>query len=247
MERSGFRKVYRYVCQQQNKQKVRFMDKSLIVFPGAGNPSVSLYKDVYKLIERGAIDYGYDHVDLSVRYPGQFDDEHNETQSSLSFTSATKAAIQHLRQYEKAKKPFDILGRSFGTFIALKSAEILRPQFLKRMILWGAPAYWRLWTGFVQDFAETQRISKDKKVFLEEDFFVTIQPIESLLPNITYSCVMASGSLDKNTTAEDMNYYRQLANNNVRFSEIVKNAKHEVTNNDSPDVIAQYLKALFTE
>jgi hypothetical protein len=223
------------------------MNKSLIVFPGAGNPSAPLYKDVYKLIERGAIDYGYDHVDLSVRYPGQFDDEHNEMQSSLSFISATEVAIEHLRQYEKARNPFDILGRSFGTFVALKSAEILRPEFLERMILWGAPAYWRLWSAFVQDFAETQRISKDKKVLIEENFFVSIQPIESLLPDTAYSCKMVSGSLDKNTTAEDMNYYRQLANENVRFSEIVKNAKHEVTNNDSPDVIAQYLKVLFTE
>ncbi len=114
-------------------------NKTLLVFPGAGSPGNPLYSKVYGLIERGALENGYNSVDLSVRWSGQSENE-SETSGILNFRSAVETVSSHIRKYEDAGTPYNILGRSFGTYVALKIAETLHPKLLGKIILWGVPS-----------------------------------------------------------------------------------------------------------
>lgn len=220
--------------------------KTLLIFPGAGNPSQHLYARVYDLIERGALEYGYETVDTSIRWPGQRNDDSEES-AALDFHSSLNVAGRHLQIYEQTSTPYDILARSFGTYVALRIATSLRPRFLNRLILWGVPPFWRMWEIYVRDFDATQRLGTSKGVVINRGLFASLEPVESLLESVSYQVTIASGTEDKFSTSADVSYLRALVvNENVRFNQPVKSAPHEVTDEFPSAVVSDYFHALFT-
>lgn len=219
--------------------------KTLIVFPGAGNPSQHSYARVYGLIERGALEFGYASVDSSIRWPGQQNIEIDKL-PPLDFRSAFDTAKKHLEIYEHDARPYDILARSFGTYVALSIATSLRPTLLNRLILWGVPPFWRMWELYVRDLSTTREIGKSKGVRIGDELFSSLEPVESLITTAAYQVVVASGTEDRFSTPADVSYLQSLAvDGNVRFSQPVKGAPHEVTDDSPAALIEDYFRALF--
>lgn len=220
-------------------------NKKLVVFPGAGSPTNTLYSNVYGLIERGALKNGYDSVDLSVKWSGQIEND-SETSESLNFHSALKTASDYVSEYEEAGLPYDILGRSFGTYVALKIVHILQPKLLGRLILWGVPPFWHMWELYVRDFDETFEIAKTKGVLISRDTFSSFEAIEPIMQKINYPVIIASGTKDTHSTEGDIKSFRaSIGNKFVQFKEPVKDAPHEVTDKHPEALINEYFKALF--
>ena len=219
--------------------------KALIVFPGGGNPSTPLYSAVFSLIERGAIQHGYEYVDLSVRWRGHIECD-QVLAPPLTLQSAVDTAVEYMSKYDGEGTPYDILARSFGTYVALKSASTLRPKFLERMILWGPPPFWRLWQLFVRDLDANLQMCREKGLSLDQSFFPSLQPFESLLGEATYPLVIASGTKDKYSTPADIQYFEELVKDkdNVGFRK-VEGAIHEVTEDSPAEIVDAYVKGLF--
>lgn len=142
--------------------------------------------------------------------------------------------------------PYDILGRSYGTYVALKIAELLRPKFLRRLILWGTPPFWRMWQIYARDFNKSYEVAKTKEVLIGRDMFPSLEPIEPLICASTYPVIIASGTADIYSTPRDVASFRALAgNDNVEFRPPVEGAPHEVTEDSPSALVDEYLKALF--
>lgn len=219
--------------------------KALIVFPSAGNPSQQLYAKVYSLIKRGALEYGYKSVDVTIRWPGHGEREF-DVSASLNFRSAVGAAESHLREYESAKTPYDILGRSFGTYVALKIACSLRPEYLRRLILWGVPPFWRMWELYVRDLDSTREVGMSKGVRVGDDLFPSLEPAESLVGGVACPVIIASGTKDVYSTPADVSYLRALTHGkHVLIRPPVHDAPHEVTSEHPADLVREYSRALF--
>jgi hypothetical protein len=220
-------------------------NNALIIFPGAGNPSQQLYAKVYGLIEQGALEYGYKSVDLSIRWPGQTRGAVGSA-ASLNFRSAVETAVNHLRKYESANTPYDILGRSLGTYVALKSASLLRLGYLRRLILWGVPPFWRMWELYVRDLDATRKVGKSKGVIVGGSLFPSLEPVEPLLGGVPYPVVIASGTKDVYSTPADISYFRALTlSKHIQFRPPVHDAPHEVTDEHPPNLVGEYFRVLF--
>jgi pimeloyl-ACP methyl ester carboxylesterase len=220
-------------------------NKTLIVFPGGGSPSTPLYAEVFSLIRQGAMKYGYSSVDLSVRWLGHIEGDQDNT-PPLTLPSAVETAAGYLSKYDEAGAPYDILARSFGTYVALRSAATFRPKNLGRMILWGPPPFWRLWELFVRDLDANLEMCRQKGLSIGTSFFPTLVPFESLLCEVTYPVVIASGTKDKYSTPADILYLEALAGGkkNVSFRR-VEGAIHEVTAESPPEIVDSYVSELF--
>lgn len=114
-------------------------------------------------------------------------------------------------------------------------------------MLWGPPPFWLVWQMFIRDFAENASIARDKGVQIGEDFFPSIEPVESLLQNVTTPTIVTSGSLDPYCSPSFLGYLKNIvmANKKVIVREPIKGAKHEVAMDSDPELINAYSNALF--
>lgn len=218
----------------------------LLIFPGGGNPDDKLYSKVYGLLVERAPQFGYTAVDTSVRWPGHVV-EGGTRHESLSFQGALTVAEARLNEYERLETPFDILGRSFGTYVALKATTKGKLSNLRRVILWGAPPFWLIWQMFVRDLDKNRKASLKKGLNIDQTFFPTLEPIESLIQETHRSVVVATGSDDRYSTPFFHAYLMQVASafhRDLSFRPPVKGAPHEVTADLAPEIVEDYLNCV---
>lgn len=217
----------------------------ILIFPGGGNPDSALYAKVYGLIVEQAGRFGYSRVDTSVRWPGHVLVPHDDSEK-LTFQGALTTAAAKLAEYEQAAEPYDILSRSFGTYVALKAT--LGPlKHLRRVVLWGSPPFWHVWQLFVRDLDETKLVAEAKGLLVDERFFPSLEPVESLLQHTPRKVVVATGADDKYSTPAFHSYLMQLAGGfhcDLNFRPPVKGAPHEVTGDLPPEVVEDYLNSM---
>lgn len=219
---------------------------NLIIFPGTGSPYNKLYKDVYALLSSGANKYGYGKIENTITYPGHIRID-GTTEGELTLDGAIETAISKVYYYENNGINYDFLGRSFGSFVTVKIAIGRKLNNLQRLILWGPPPYWLVWQMFVRDLEENRRIAKTKGVYVEETFFRSIIPLESMLSSLEYPTIIASGTKDAYSKPGYIEYLKSLFEyrNNISFR-MVDDAPHEVTIQNCTDAtIGAYLEALF--
>ena len=221
---------------------------NLIIFPGVGNPDNKLYKEVYSLLENEAVRYGYKNIDRNLKYPGHVD-EHETTLGNLTLYGAMEESIPKIKEYEAQNISYDFLGRSFGTIVAVKTAVTIKPKNLRRIILWGPPPYWLIWQMFLMDLNENRKFAANKGAHVDETFFQSITPLESMLALLEYPTVIATGTKDPYSKPAFINYLKSLVGEKCNFSfRIVEKAPHEVTpGNCSEAVIKSYSEVLFRE
>lgn len=215
--------------------------KKLIVFPGGGSPQNQLYSSVYALLEKGARSFGYHDVRLCT-WPGQCAGDGK----SLDFMSAVEAGKQMIIEIEDLGVPYDILGRSFGCIVAAKIAGYIPLKNLGRIVMWGPPPYSVLWDVFKKNFEAAQIKANSKGTILSQNFFDSITPIESLLPSINHSCVIATGTEDPYVPPTYLDYLQYLVSSrdNFAFREAEK-CPHEVTEEMPEEVKSEYLAKIF--
>lgn len=217
----------------------------LLVFIGAGDPTYPLYRQVYRLIESDAPRYGYTSVDSSIRWKGQ-DRGLKLSCDSLSLTDAIAAGCQRIYQYESEGQDYHLLGRSFGALVAACCVTSVKPKRLKKLILWGPPVYWLMWQKFVKEFESSKKYNLSKGVHMDARYFSTLIPFESILGDIDYTTVIATGSQDSYCSQEYLVYLKSISKSNKKLAfRVVKDAPHEVTRSSSQQMIDDYLAALF--
>lgn len=219
---------------------------NLIIFPGGGSPNNKLYIDVYALLSTGAKNYGYRKVDTSVIYPGHIDSTGNVS-GKLTLDGAIEAAYSKVKEYDKKGLKYDFLGRSFGTIVAVKIATDKKLKHLRKIILWGPPPYWLIWQMFSRDLKENIKIAKIKGLHIDKTFFLSIEPLESMLESLEYPTVIATGTKDPYSKPAYINYLWNCIAHKTNFSfRIVEDAPHEVTKQKcSQKIVKAYLKCLF--
>jgi hypothetical protein len=205
-----------------------------------------LYKEVYDLIEELAFANGFSEVDQSLRWPGQFEKDH-ENSPAVCLQTALNVAEEVVATNEEAGVPYSILGRSFGTCVALRLAQTVSARHLRKIILWGAPAYTVVWDNFVRQLAEYREKAKSKHVKIDEQFFTSLEPVEWLLPQMTIPTRVATGSEDAYCNKAFHNYLAALCAGNplVEFPSPVPGAPHEFTKKQFPALVPDYAGALF--
>lgn len=218
----------------------------LLVFVGAGNPTHSLYNRVYSLLENKAPRYGYTAVDWSIRWPGQGPDP-SRSGDNLNLTDAIAVGAKRMQHYENLGDDYHILARSFGALVAAGCAVSFQPAKLKKLILWGPPVYWLMWQKFVRDFEGSRIYNLTKGVCLDEHYFSSLIPFESMLNDLKCPTIIATGSRDSYCSAEYLQYLQSLVktNKNLIFR-IVDDAPHEVTEDLPQSIISDYLTTLFS-
>ena len=215
----------------------------LVLFPGGGNPDTDLYSKVYGLLVKRAPAFGYSAVDTSVRWPGHVILP-GEGDDVLTFQGALAVAKTTLAGHEGVGEPYDILARSFGTYIALKATMETTLQHLRRVILWGAPPFWHMWQMFVRDLEETKDTARAKGILVDKSLFPSLHAIESLLQETPRKVIVVTGTDDKFSTPAFHSYLMQItagARRDIVFRPPVKGAPHEVTAELSREVVDNYL------
>ena len=168
----------------------------LLIFPGGGNPAHESQAKVYDLLSERAKDFGYSSVDTSVRWPGHFCPT-SPAGSDLTFQGAVNMAIAKLAEIEQQDEAYDILARSFGTYVALKAVTKINVQKLRRVVLWGPPPFWLFWELFVRDLPTSKADSESKGFLIDESPFPSLEPFESLLLQETQNkVIVATGTED---------------------------------------------------
>lgn len=218
----------------------------LIILPGGGSPDNELYSKVYNLLATEAINYGHEYVDTSFRWPGHANTT-GIVSGTLTLDGAMKVVVSKLQEYEDKSIEYDLLGRSFGTIVATKYAIDYKPKGLRKIILWGPPPYWLLWQMFVRDVVTNSKTAQDKGLYLDDTFFPSITPIESMIPLLENHTVIATGSKDPYSSPAYINYLWNCVSHKTNFSfRIVEGAIHEVTRENSlSDVVSAYMEVLF--
>lgn len=220
----------------------------LLVFPGGGSPTTPQYASVYRLLEQAGAAYGYARVDTSVRWPG------HDLKGLLTLNGALDVASQKLDEIEADGENYDLLARSFGCFVALRLALNRQSTLLRKIVLWGPPPYWLMWEMFVQDLNKKwKQKSKEKELAVDDTLFPSLEPVESLLPKITYETVVTTGDQDPYVPKSYLDYLgaivRERANTklhqNIRFKDAVPGAEHEVAEDAPEPVKDAYVRALF--
>ena len=224
----------------------------MLIFPGGGNPDTPLHREVFDLIGQNTRRFGYTEMDGNLRWPGQYLPG-DAPSGHLTFDGSVAAAdgqlAEHERRYERDGIGYDILARSYGTYVALKS--ILAGEFKgrRRIVLWGAPPFWVMWKLFLRELDEGRARRAAKGLHLERSFFPSLEPIEWLLQETPRTVVVTSGSEEAYSPPAFQAYLMQLAlssRGNVRFRPTVQGAPHETRRIDElkPDVIEAYLNSV---
>lgn len=225
----------------------------LVIFPGSGSPDHPKYKSVYRLLEHTAPTHGYTTVVSSLRWPG-----HN-LQGILTLDGAMDVAQGKIHDLESDSESYDLLARSFGCYVALKIALKVKPKMLRKIILWGPPPYWLIWEMFCRDLEGddkkkgNKQKATEKGVALDNALLPSIEPIESMLAQMTYETVVATGGQDPYVSPAYLNYLESIVQQrksaefcqSICFKDAVIGAVHEVTEDSPKPVIEAYLKALF--
>ena len=219
---------------------------NLIIFPGGGSPNNKLYKNVYALLSTSAKNYGYKKVDTSVIYPGHIDSA-GHVNAKLTLDGAIEVAYLKVKEYDEKGLKYDILGRSFGTIVAVKIATDKKLNHLRKIILWGPPPYWLIWQMFSRDLKENIKIAKTKGLHIDKKFFLSAKPIESMLQSLEYPTVIATGTKDPYSKPFYINYLWNCVAHKTNFHfRVIEDAPHEVTKEKcSPEVVTAYLECLF--
>lgn len=217
----------------------------LVVIPGTGCPDNEKYASVYRFLEHAASDYGYNSADITLRWPG-----HNH-HGILTLDEAQEVAWEKIEELEAGTEEYDFLARSFGCYVALKIAKEKQPNRLRKIILWGPPPYWLMWEMFCRDIEENSRIARGKGTSVDDTLFSTLVPLESMLAEIRYETIVATGNQDPYVPPAHLHYLESIVQKRsdhpqcIRFKGAVPGAVHEVTE-DASDLVKQaYLKALF--
>jgi hypothetical protein len=222
------------------------VSRQLLILPGLTNPDVDAeYRGVYELLAQEASERGYRQVHTDVRYPGQCASTERGAAERLTLAGAVNRVKERAMQFPSER--FDVLARSFGCVVALKTwcnAEGSLPK-PSRIILWAPPPFWMLWDFFVLRYVEKAGQFLDKGVRIGANFFASVEPVESLLQCVPVATVVAAGTLDKYCTSTYFEYLRSLDHSpNVRFQPLVEGAPHSVTDLAGLDVVRAYLEAL---
>ena len=218
----------------------------LVVFPGGGSPTFAPYREVYELIADAAPSYGYSKIDLSLRWPAHRGED-GEFQASLTLDNAMAVVSTKIEEIDQEAEPFDILARSFGTFLAAKCSIDLAPKHLRRIILWGPLPFWRMWIKFVRDITENAAVAFSKGLLVDAGYFPSLVPFEALLGDLRHPAVIATGSNDEYSSSAFLSYLSSLTDDkdNIHYR-VVGGAPHEVTSNLPVEVVREYLDALFS-
>lgn len=220
----------------------------LVVLPGGGSPDDSVYGSVYRLLERGARQYGFDDVDLSLRWPGHANESGSDPGTRLTLDSALTVVRQYLASLESGGHEYALLGRSFGCFVALCYARDHVPRCLKRIVLWGPPSYWVSWRICNAELEQTMQVARTKGLYLDQSYWDSLNPIEVLLQEVfDYPIRIAAGTEDPYSPPAFLRYLRDLLDDkkHIDVPEPVPGARHEVTEQDHEAVRQRYLRALF--
>lgn len=217
--------------------------RTLIIFPGGGDPESPLYHDVYELIEELALAVGYLSVDKSIRWLGH---SSSGTESNLTFDSAVEKARNVIQGHEAKGANYDILARSFGCAVALVAASC-RPPRLGKITLWGPSPFWKMWELLVRDLETTACDSAKRGLRMDASLFPSLVPIEVMLPATTVQTFVAYGTKDRLASGAFIDYLLDLSKPNslVKGPRRAEGASHEVTKAAEAPVIANYRNALF--
>ena len=216
----------------------------LLIFPGGGSPHTHLYSAVYALLEQEAGNYGYDGIDGSITWPGQIlrDDA---ASAALTLHGAQEVAAAKIVDYESRGIAYDLLGRSFGCLVAAQCAVNLKPKHLRKIKLWGPSAFWMLWQKYARDLESNREICRSKGLIVDETYFPSLVPFESLICHLDYHTVIATGTKDNYSSPAYLDYLRSItASNNLVTFRMVQDAPHEVTKDLCETVVKAYLDAL---
>jgi hypothetical protein len=219
---------------------------NLIIFPGGGSPGNDLYASVYRLLSQAASRYGYENVDCSLRWPG------HDLDGALTLDGALEPAKRKIAALEEGERQYDIVARSFGCFVACRMA-LLKPARLRRIVLWGPPPYWLMHEMFVEHFDEWSKKSAEKGLRVSSSLFSELRPIETMLPDLQYETVVATGAQDPYVPQAHLDYLQALTlrrtsgkfSQSITFKKAVPGAVHEVTESAPTPVIDAYFRAIF--
>lgn len=199
------------------------------------------------MLEQEAKNFGYDSTDCSLQWPG------HEKVGILTLDGALQIAHDKLDEIEAYTDEYDILARSFGCYVALKIALDKKPKGLRKIILWGPPPYWLMWEMWRKHLETWKPKAADKGLAVDETLFPSVEPIEWMLPQITYETVVATGTQDPYVSHAYLRYLESLVQEqksdkfcqSIKFKDAVPGAVHEVTEDSPRPVIEAYMKALF--
>jgi len=219
--------------------KMSAISKTLVILPGAGDRSSPGYASVYELLVEEAKKRGYSKT-VVMSYPGQAS---CMTEGELSLTGAVRYVIGACSEMQG---PLILLGRSFGCFVALEMARSMGEN-IQEIKLWGPPPFWHTWEVLAKDVDARNAAGQEKGVCFAENVFSTMNPIESLLKNVTVKTRVVVGTQDKVATPDFVTYLQAIVQNNafVTFSPLVQGAGHEVTSSNDPGIVERYIDALF--
>lgn len=220
----------------------------LVIFPGAGSPDAREYRKAYAVFTQYGERYGINEIDTTIRWPGQTLN-YAILSETLTFSTSLVLARRRIEELEKGTS-YVILGRSYGTMVALRAVLDCKPQKMQSMILWGPPPLWRLWEGFVRDWHTEQQAALRRGTRLADDFFSQLQPIESLCchaASANIPIVIATGEVDQYSPPTFLDYLESLTRHCdcIKVKRPVKGAGHTITTDSPREVIEDYMSALF--
>lgn len=223
-------------------------ERDLVIFSGGGNPRVDpKYTQVYSLLRQLGEEQGYRHVYDNISWPGQCDEASYGQSPSVSLASSVDVAVSFIRRH--IERPYDILARCYGCFVALKIAGLVASELPKphRLILWGPPPYWLEWRMFVKELDASRASARQKGLKVDEQSFASLEPIESMLMDVAIPTRVAFGSEDPYCTPAFMEYLKAITRSNphVEYSALVQGARHEVTGKIGDSVVEAYRQALW--
>jgi len=218
----------------------------LLIFPGTGNPQHPKYAEVYSLIDCLARRNGFASVDLSIHWPGHFSPTQPDARV-LTLPSSVEVAVRIIKDHEGSGKPYVILARSYGTFVAMRAVQEVQVKQLAKIILWGVIPFWVYWDECVRRLDEIKSKCSEVWCNIDESCYRTLEPIEWLVASASVRTTVAVGTHDEYCSPGFFNYLKETAckNNLVHFPAPVIGARHSVTAKDSQSLIHAYERALF--
>jgi hypothetical protein len=216
--------------------------KNLAIFPGIGNPHSEEYSPVYDLLKRLAQQHGYHKIEV-LTWPGQGKADNK----LLNFSAAFEVAFTWARSQESRGIKFDILGRSFGTLVAMNLAVKHTSPCLNRIICWGPSPFSTYWDYFVRRIDETTDSSLDKGTRIDHNLFDELIPMEFLAKENKYPVKFIRGDQDALCPESFFHVLQTICVDHAKVEfGVVTGAKHEVKPSAPSSVLAAYEAILFS-